>query len=253
MTEAVRQTTFLSLPAEVRVQIAADALQQPPDVGLIFMEPIAGSDQCAGLVLDPGYASATNLNLLLVCRQFRNEFTQLAYQKTTFVIRHRAAEVINEQPDGRLKNIRKLVVLYSHVSLLRWREWPFNHQHLHLDELCFSDYQDIPRSDIINLLRRLKNVRTIRFVMHSTQSGKDRLACNSLIGVILKADHYWRYDAPDAPRLESTWWNWTFNQRNNAFTFVAQEPKPIMEEEEYMLFVKPKIDEVMDRMAHWQS
>jgi hypothetical protein len=61
----------------------------------------------------------------------------------------------------------------------------------------------------------------------------------------MKEDHYQRYDAPDAPNLEATWWDWCYSPDYSHITFEAQPPRPILPEEEYMLLMKPKVDALM--------
>jgi hypothetical protein len=238
MLEAATRTTFSSLPTELRLHIAAYALEQEPFAGFIHQE-------LPKLCPDLRYKSSFNLSIRLVCRQFWDDFTRLAYQKTRFVLSYKTAQIIGDQPDERLKNVRRLVIDCDHRTSLvtLWQQYPFNRACLQLDELCIMHIQFCDIALLARVFRQLRNVKLIRFIKHRW------FECYRLMGAILREDHHQRYDAPDAPNLGSTWWDWMCNEQEDSFTLVAREPMPLMEEQEYMLFVKPKVDEVMDNVA----
>lgn len=253
-------TTFSSLPAELRLQIAAFVLEQPPNAGLIYEEDVRDDNtgivdmfsdvvKVSGFHLDPRYSAADNLSILRVCRQFRNDFFDLAYQKTRFLLVENATELILRQPEGHLRNVRKLAIRCDSSTLAAWDHWPFNDERVHLDELCIALLPDERKYPVlVRVLRNLRDVESIRIMHHPLSTSVNRVDCNRLIGLILKEDHYQRYDAPNAPNLESTWWDWSCKGSTGDFIFVAQEPKPIMEEAEYMKFVKPKIDAAIENI-----
>ncbi|KAF1937044.1 hypothetical protein EJ02DRAFT_478225 [Clathrospora elynae] len=242
MTDAATRTTFFSLPTELRLQIAAYALEQEPYDGFIQKE-------VPTLRLDPEYKSSSNLSIRLVCRQFADDFTRLAFQNTIFVLSCNGTQAVDGQPDARLKDVRKLAIDCDHrtPTIANWQEFPFNKECLHLDELSITNCGDLKITFMVGVLRRLRNVKRIRFVKHRW------IECYRLMGAVLREDHYQRYDAPNAPNLETTWWDWSHNEQENSFIFVAREPKPAMEEQEYMLFIQPKVDEVMESMARLTS
>ncbi|KAH7346940.1 hypothetical protein BKA66DRAFT_478136 [Pyrenochaeta sp. MPI-SDFR-AT-0127] len=257
MTETGPRTTFLSLPTELRLQIAAYALEQWPDAGLTMKE-VRGSNlprrsgvHSAFQCLDPFYRAASNLSVLLVCRQFRLDFTRLAFEKTRFILTVHPDQVIADQTDVFLQNVRKLAIRCRWLSLETWGSWPFNVESIYLDELIVAPIGSFDVSELVRLLRRLRNVKMIKIILDETSGKTYPLKYYRLVGAVLKEDHYQRYDAPMAPQLESTWWDWSYNKNENCFLLVAQEPKPIMEEEAYMVLMKPKVDEVMEGMERW--
>jgi len=240
------QATLLSLPTELRLQIAEYSLEQEPDSGL----SLPGEDE---YVPKLGCSDPSNLSLLLVCRQFRDDFTDIAYQKTRFVLGCSAKAVIEEQSDDKLKHIRMLAINCTHDSVFTWLKTGllFNKDCLHLDELCFimSRSDDFDQSEMVKLLRCLRNVGTIRFVVSHKTNSADRKGWARLIGRMLKDDHYHRYDAPNAPDLGSTWWDWKLSELDRGLTLTAREPKPPMDEEEYISFVAPHIHRLMAMVA----
>ncbi|KAF2125977.1 hypothetical protein P153DRAFT_369362 [Dothidotthia symphoricarpi CBS 119687] len=276
MAKKSAQTSFFSLPAELRLQIATYALDQPVDAGFelrsadatqINHYPQLGPGSPIGLVglimagpYSPGgaYSPAANLSLLLVCRQFRLEFTELAWRSTTFFLginkstRDKRA-MAGGVPEGRLCMLRK-VAIYSPPwdDIVRWGQWPFDAECVRLERLSFV--MVIGLSDIaqfVRLLRRLQNVKQLKFISQSDaeQQAKFRNTYNQLIGAIMKEDHYQRYDASGAPHVGDVWWEWSFNDVEKSFLLVAEKPAPVIPEEEYLQFMKPRIDVLMADMA----
>ncbi|KAF1847285.1 uncharacterized protein K460DRAFT_363379 [Cucurbitaria berberidis CBS 394.84] len=248
MTEVAPGTTYFSLPTELRLEIAAYALEQSPDTGLIGKTNQRVPPRrpwIRGLCLCRNYKAAPNLTIRLVCRQFRDDFTSLAFQKTMFTLALDPDEVIADQSDELLRNVRKLSIQCDCALITSWREFPFNRECMKLDELTIGMRDSPNGTELVTLLRRLKNVRVLRFILHRELTWMHLSAYNSLFGAILKEDHYQRYDAPNAPNVEATWWQCTFNRRQKSFTLVAQTPKPVMNEGDYMLLMKPLVYQVM--------
>lgn len=250
MTEYAPQTTFLSLPTELRLQIAAYALEQSLDDGPFKTEPITYCDPDSvgppthTLSLDPSYTATSNLSILLVCRQFRDDFRCLALQKTWFLLTVHQGRTIAGQTDELLRNVRKIAISCGyHDSILSWYRFPFNNTCMKLDELTLSMFYLPDIMELVRLLRRLQNVKVMRILPHVLDGVR------RLFGAILKEDHFQRYDARNAPNLPKTWWEWSYNQEESGYILVAQDPKPVMEEEDYMRFVKPLIDELMQDAA----
>jgi hypothetical protein len=243
MAEATSHTTFFSLPTELRLHVASYVLEE---------QPIKNEYRNGAYWMDPVYwsVSSRNLSILLVSHQFRKDFTSLAWKKTKFTISNDAARIIGAQSDERLKHVRRLGIRATDTHVQGWDMFPFNRESLHLDELDISIAR-VPEPDesfivnrLVHMFRCLQNVQKVRLIY--TDGIRDpRAKVNRLIGAMLKEDHYKRYDAVNAPNIESTWWDWSWDSDHSCYIFVAREPKPLMEEEDYMLFIKPKVDEVM--------
>ena len=233
--EGIPQTTFLSLPTELRLQIATYALEQPAYVGLI---PSWSSGR-----VDATYSSADSLSVLLVCRQFHHEFANLAFQMTRFILNSHTMQAMHRLSVAKQKNLRKLVIPGACLSGELWHSYPFNNDDLRLDELCIitSDgYNTVP-----NLLRRLQHVKKLR-ILPCREGGHYYDTYSRLLGAIYKEDHYQRYDAPGAPNIGSTWFEACLNVEDMSFDFVARKPEPVLAEEDYMVMMKPKIDTLME-------
>jgi hypothetical protein len=240
--QATPRTTFSSLPTELRLQIAEYALEQRGDVGL---------RESQELRVDPTYNAASNLSLILVCRQFRRDFTNIAYQMTKFVFIGPKLQLVHGATDAKLRNLRKIVIDANWSEIDIWQTYPFNKECLTLEELCIvaipNKYEIVP---LISLLERLRNVKQLRFF---PCSGNHRLIYGRLVGAMYKYDHYRRYDAPDAPNLKHIWWEHRFNVCDSSIDLVTCQPEPLMAEEEYMMMMKPKIDELMEWMSNWSA
>jgi hypothetical protein len=236
-------TTFFSLPTELRLQIAAYALEQSDDVGLLLP-----NDQGR---IDPAYDAATNLAILLVCREFHRDFGTVAYQMTRFIFAGNRMHTFSLISDTKLRNVRKVVVEADWVQIETWPTFPFNKDCVVLEELCVvpitgGDYI----CPFIGLLRRLQNIKTIRIFPWYAEC---HLTYGRLVGAMYKDDHYHRYDANNAPIVEKTWWEPYFNSHDISLDFVKCEAEPVMAEEDYMVMMKPKIDEIMDWMDKWST
>ena len=234
---------FLKLPAELRLRIAEYALEQRPAAGIPHI----------GRHLQEyrnDYRPSENLALLLVCRQFNIDFTSLAYNKTRFTLwtdEHGAR--MQELPSYKLRSIRKLAYYPNEYDMESWGNFFHNLEQLRLDELVLfcSHTWTVGLSTIkimVLFLRRLQHVKRIKFVLYG-KMGTNRSAYCSLIGAMMKEDHYQRYDAPGAPKVEATWWDWHLNTHENLITLRAQGPRPVLPEEEYMILMKPKVDALM--------
>ncbi|EFQ86258.1 hypothetical protein PTT_18519 [Pyrenophora teres f. teres 0-1] len=246
MSKTTVQTSFLFLPTELRLRIASYALEQLPtnEEGLVHLGRHYNRSAS-----NLNYKPSENLTIRLVCRQFNRDFSRLAIQKTTFVLYRGLARKIDAQPDELLRDVRKLVIPNCMV-FHPLPEFLFNRECLHLDELCLYDTLESTvrhGKAVIYMLRCLKNVKRVSFSMDSCFKSQ-RLAYCRLIGEILKEDHYKRYDSPNAPQPETTWWSWIYSNDSALECLIVQEPKPIMAEQDYMLLMKPKVDELMKQM-----
>ncbi|KAJ4983318.1 hypothetical protein SVAN01_11199 [Stagonosporopsis vannaccii] len=232
---------LLKLPVELRLRIAEFALEQHATAGIPFDQHLPESD----------YRPSDNLALLLVCRQFNTDFAQLAYNKTRFLLRGRMQGIrLQELPLCRLKEIRMLVYILIPHDIQSWGSYFYNLEQLRLDELVilcphgWANGHSSIRNTVL-FLRRLEHVKTVKFILYAGGEGLKRAPCFSLIGTIMKEDHFQRYDAHGAPNVELTSWDWHLNGRENSVTLHAKNPEPVTTEEEYMRLMKPKVDALM--------
>jgi hypothetical protein len=233
--------SFSALPAELRLLIADYVFEQPLDTA--FETKPDGKLQLADM-----YSSASHLRPLLACRQFYKEFQTAAYSKTTFVLKGLGPhDCIARLPQGLLRHVRKLVLCHSaHVTL--WRRYPFNAECLHLETLVLVSSPIFPHHDLVSLLHRLDHVQTL-IVVADKDTVNFGLKFQRMVGLLLKNDHYQRYDAPGAPNMEHNWWEWSFNAARLSFMLQALPPKPALAEEDYMKLIKPHVDALMQDMV----
>jgi hypothetical protein len=244
--------TLLALPAELRLRIAEYALEQCSTAGLPLQ---TGSTSYWSHLRQ--YWPSNQLALLRVCRQLTQDFTPLAYNKTRFTLYGSWTEEdvtrMRKLPSYKVRNIRKLALgpLSIHtpwVDISSWENYVYNEERLCLDELLFlwpQEWALIDTKALILLFRRLQQVKTIKLVVYEDKPGEAAQAFRSLVGTIMKEDHFQRYDAPGAPNIEATWWEWSFNNRESIITLQAHDPRPVLAEYDYMLLMKPKVDELM--------
>lgn len=243
-TPGASRTMLLVMPTELRLRIAEYALEQHVKAGIPATS--RSLQEC-----EADYRPSANLALLLVCRQFNSDFAQLVFNKTRFSIwSGRQSDNLRQLPSHSIRSIRSIVHRAPVDEVTSWGSYCYGLQQLHLDELVilcdrffFVISQDVV--DVAAFLRRLLNVKTVRFVMYDDKGGRKRYHYCRLIGAIMKEDHFQRYDAPGAPKIEARWWDWQLNSLADTITFTAQAPRSVLPEEEYMLLMKPKIDAVM--------
>jgi hypothetical protein len=252
---------LLSLPAELRIQILSYVFVQQPDAGFIRSEKSSTLDY-HGLVIDNHYSPAFQLNILSTCRQFRRDFTTIAFRNTTFLVRDNCVSLhtlLRRLQSHQLASLRRVAFVTSPKrirELVEWTRYPFDMENVHLEELTVvlyrSEHWHYPSHytrDLVALLRRLEHVKALKFVRNSAPvSGSFRTWYNRLIGLLLKEDHYQRYDAPDAPNVEATWWEWRYDYADNTFELIAQSPKPVLPEAEYIGYVAPLVRRLMSDM-----
>lgn len=231
---------FLDLPTELRLRIAEFAFEQHPAVGIPPTRlPLPVRDD---------YRPSKNLALLLVCRRFNSDFAQLAFKKTRISIwTKKERDNLLLLPSHKLGSIRTIVDRAPSSVITAWGSYCYCLQQLNLDELVVlcNKFFFISNRDAIDaaaLLRRLSNVKIVKFVMYDDWMGTKRSHYCRLIGAIMKEDHFQRYDAPGAPNIEARSWDWDLSPLADTITFTAQSPRPHIPEEEYMLLMKPKID-----------
>jgi len=274
MTTVETHAGFLALPVELRLQILEDVIEEAPNAGLVY-PPVSGTAKLdsnrtsQGLILDLGYSSASNLNILRVCRQLRDELTRAAFRRIVFVIRdprHVSAQILQPLQHVHLESLRRVMLVFQAYRLsqmMSWR-WPFNLEDLHLDNLTIAlqsttqhrvgpmmseDYIKQSTRDVVGLLRRLEHVKSLRFVQNAAFTRRRFQAWyHQIIGLVLKEDHFQRYDAPEAPHIEATWWDWRFDAVERSFEFIARPAKPVIPEPDYMGMVAPLVARLMNEM-----
>lgn len=131
------------------------------------------------------------------------------------------------------------------------RSWGENAFGLRLDKLAIVLHQTSHHylfdftADMAKLLRRLQGVQSLVFVRNQAYvKGAFKTWCNRLIGIILKMDHYERYDARP-PNPEQTWWVWEFDEHAEIFRLDARPSKEMVEEETYMQQIRPLVEQLM--------
>lgn len=117
-----------------------------------------------------------------------------------------------------------------------------------------DDYIKQSTRDVVGLLRRLEHVKSLKFVQNAAFTKRRFQAWyNQIIGLVLKEDHFQRYDAPEAPHIEATWWEWRFDSAEKSFEFTACPAKPVMLESDYMEMVAPLVARLMSEMEAGSS
>lgn len=265
-------TGLLSLPPELLLQILEYVVDNGPHAGLTSsVVPVSGhggtSQTLTNSVLDPTYSSAACLQTLLVCRRLQEIFTKVAFQRTVFVVSGGyCTSLTTFQPlqHHQLESLRSIILLfepYRFGSMTSWK-WPFNVEALHLDTLTIAFTHTSPGDprasdqltaqntlELVRLLRKLEHVKRLRFMQNGTFANPSfRTWYSQLVGLVLKEDHYQRYDASGGPHIESTWWSWHFNAAEKSFEFVARPVKAVVPEPSYMEMVAPLVAQLMSEM-----
>jgi hypothetical protein len=235
MTDVPR-TTIFSLPTELRLQIAAYALQQDNNVGILKR---ANRRQRR----DRDYSAASHLSILLVCRQFKHDFTDLAYRSTTFVFTVHNMHAIRQEPISKFRNLRKIVIAGGRPQVEAWAMYFIDRACVDLEQLCLVGIVPHRFEPLIQFLRRVRKVKSLRIF---PTYGNHFTVYGGLIGALYKDDHFHRYDAKNAPTIAPIWWQPHFNEKDRSFDFLPCDPEPDMSEEDYLVMMKPKIDEVIE-------
>ncbi|KAF2734817.1 hypothetical protein EJ04DRAFT_436375 [Polyplosphaeria fusca] len=262
MDEPSHSRTLLTLPAELRLHIFSYLLQSHKHTARALHLQSGATPSRASLCLDADYLASHHLRLLLVCRRFRDDLSALAFRHTQFLVTDiygKIATKLNVLQPWQLENVRDIAFVagaQQFKEMVHWRRHPFNLPDLRLESLTVVlhrsshwHYLSNYTTDMVGLLRRLEKLQVLKFVQNAANvKGFFKTWCNRLIGLILKVDHFQRYDAPGAPNMENSWWDWAFDDAEQSFTLTRSDPKPVLAEEEYMGFVKPAIDKLMESM-----
>ncbi|KAJ4298236.1 hypothetical protein N0V90_006135 [Kalmusia sp. IMI 367209] len=184
MTTTMTRVGLLSLPAELSIRIFELFFHLPSNAGFLHATvPIPGGPQPSqGLVLDREYSAAACLNILLVCRQLRDEFTNLAFRNTVFVIRHDPLDMnprtIRSILPHQFENVRNLILVADDFRLRHMQKYLYRVKGWQLDKLTFALF-DVDYSvashlmNITKLLLTLKDVQSLRFIRNTNFSDGD--------------------------------------------------------------------------------
>lgn len=243
--------SLLTLPSELRTSILEYVFTpNSSNTGLIF-------DSESACTADHSYSTVTLLSPLLACKQFYHDARLLALIHTHFLVANlyiNVPERLSRLSSKQLSALRSVAIIADtrHFRNLKtWDSHAFSNSTLNLDTLTIILHQSSHHylfdftADVAKLLRRLQGVKRLTFVRnHAYVKGAFKTWCNRLIGLIMKIDHYERYDAQPLS-VETTWWTWTFNNEAEIFTLDALPSKAIVEEEAYMQQIKPLMEELM--------
>jgi hypothetical protein len=246
------ETTFLSLPAEIRLHILEHVLEDCNRSHGLIRNANTGS-----LVMDSRYLASRQLHPILVCRQFHLDCSIIGFKNTTFFV----TSLFGTIPDrlsileprliSSIRNITFVADARQFRDLIHWRSNAFNLASLQLDNLTIVlhrssfwhflfDYTD----GIVTVLRSLQNVKRLVLVRNNARvKGSLKTWYNRLVGLIMKIDHKERYER-SPPNLEKVWWDWSFDDVGQCLCLVAREAKPVMVEEEYMQFILPIMEKL---------
>ncbi|KAF2015294.1 hypothetical protein BU24DRAFT_491558 [Aaosphaeria arxii CBS 175.79] len=264
MSQIHQTSPFLRLPPEIRLAIMEHVFEPPPrNTGFITPHSISACPRSnlSHLILDTTYFPSTSLALLLTCHQFSHDFTRLAFTHTPFTLTNpftplapQITKTLHPHQIASIRHLRLVAGAHQFRDMCTWRQHAFNLPTLHLATLDIvfhsSGYWHYPAdftADVVQLLRRLEGVDALRFVRNGALvKGGFKTWCNRVVALVLKEDHWNRYDAPGAPVLEATWWTWTFWDREQVFELVAMEgERGAMPEEVYMKEVGPLVEALM--------
>jgi hypothetical protein len=251
-SSAHQPASLLTLPSELRSHI----LEYIFDDNLSHVG-LAKRIESSSIVVDHTYGAAALLAPLLTCRQLYLDGHIPAFKRTHFLVTNLYIDIPERlsRLSSKQLNALRLITLVAdsrHFRAMRaWGGHAFNNAALHLDCLTIVLHQTTHHylfdftADIAKLLRRLQGVRRIVFVRNQAYvKGAFKTWCNRLIGIIMKIDHYERYDAKP-PNPEQTWWKWKFDEVSETFCLDARPSKQMVDEETYMQQIKPLVDQLM--------
>lgn len=245
-------STLLSLPAEIRTEILEHVFADQ-----IHVDGFSNRNVAGGITLDEKYKASDVLRVLLICRQLYHDAALIALRRTAFAVN--SLYISNNIPDrlavlhpkqlSALRNIAFVADAVHFRKLNEWGEYPWGLQRLNLDSISivlhrssFWHYLFDYTSDITRLLRRLKGVRRLIFVRNEALvKGSFKTWYNRLIGLMMKVDHQERY-LKDPPRLEQTWWTWSYDDLSQSFCLESAPPKAFEDEATYMEQIAPLME-----------
>jgi len=251
---------FLALPAEVRIAILEYVFEDS-----LHGDGFKNHGLSGGIILDDEYGANACLQPLFTCRQVHEDGNLLALKKTCFVssslfISNNIPERLSILQPKQIEAIRSITFVadarHFH-KLVDWDGYPFAMSNLRLDTLTvvlhrssFWHYLFDFTSGIAQLLRTLNGVKRFVFVRNNALvKGNFRTWFNRLIGLIMKIDHYERYDrCPANP--EKVWWRWSYDDVAQSFCMEALPAKETVDEETYMQNMKPLLEQLRVSMEN---
>ena len=242
--------SLLALPAEIRIAIFEHVFNDD-----ILQHGFINHNRSGGIALDDHYRASTQLRPFYACRQLYDEANSMAWNKTNFIASSRFIHIggrlfqLNPQQIAGIRNISFVADAHHFRDFIQWNQDPFGLSNLRLDTLTIvlhcggRHYLYEFTSGITSLLRRLQNVRKIIFVRNQALvKGGFRTWYNRLIGLIMKVDHFQRYDhIPATP--EKVWWKWQYDEIAQTICLEALPARPLMGEEAYMQSMKPLMED----------
>jgi len=244
--------SLLSLPSELRSHILEYVFDN--NLSHTGLRRLAKNSSVA---VNHNYSAANHLSPLLACKQLYYDGYIPAFKRTHFLVTNLYIDIpdrlsrLSGKQLGALRSAA-LVADSRHFRGMRaWGDHAFNNNALRLDSLTIILHQTTHHylfdftADIAKLLRRLEGVKRILFVRNQAYvKGAFKTWCNRLIGIIMKIDHYERYDV-QPPNPEATWWEWKYDEEAETFCLDAQSSKEMVDEETYMQQIKPLVDQLM--------
>jgi hypothetical protein len=253
-SDLVRTTSLLGLPSEIRTSILEYVLDDNTSRTGLIKDP--GGPRRA-VIIDHDYSAAAILAPLLACKHLYLDGRIPALKRTHFLVTNlyiNIPERLSRLSDKQLNALRSIAFVADsrHFRAMKtWDDYAFGNAALRLDSLTVVLHESSHHylfdftADIAKLLRKLQGVRRVVFVRnHAYVKGAFKTWCNRLIGIIMKIDHYERYDV-QPPNPERTWWTWSFDDEAEIFCLEALPSKVMVDEETYMQQIKPLVDELM--------
>jgi hypothetical protein len=225
-SNSLQTACLLGLPSEIRTHILEYVLDgSTTHTGLI--KDTRGPRRA--VIIDHDYSAAATLVPLLACKHLYLDGRIPALKRTHFLVTNlyiNIPERLSRLSDKQLGALRSIAFVADSRQA--------SHHYL-------FDFT----ADIAKLLRKLQRVRCVVFVRnHAYVKGAFKTWCNRLIGIIMKIDHYERYDV-QPPNPEQTWWAWKFDDEAEVFCLEALPSKEMVDEETYMQQIKPLVDKLM--------
>lgn len=241
------QKLGFELPAEIRNQIMEYVFADFDDE--------RGLNRYNSRCIDENHSASRSLQPLLVCKQMYHDGRLLAFNRSTFLVSNLffhvpdRLSVLCEKQTQAIGSIAFLADARHFRKLVRWGEHPFGLSTLNLTTLTiilhrssFWHYLFDYTSDLVKLLRNLTSVKRLVFIRNGARvKGSFKTWYNRLVGLMLKVDHYERYERA-TPNLETTWWTWSYDEAGESFCLEARPSKPLVSEEEYLTGILPLME-----------
>lgn len=179
----------------------------------------------------------------------------LALSRTNFVVSNlffKIPERLKSLQTKQIEAIRSIAFVADarHFrKLIDWHDSPFGMPGLQLETLTivlhrssFWHYLFDFTADIVKLLRNLRGIKRFVFVRNAARvKGSFKTWYNRLVGLIMKVDHQERY-MKSVPCLETTWWEWSYDEVAQSFCLEARPARPLIDEETYFQQMLPLME-----------